>query len=64
MMPSALELFAEGRLPPVGRGQVAVVIGGRRLGPMVLAAVQCGGEDLRHDVAILVFKPAPPTAAK
>lgn len=64
MMPSALQLFAEGRLPPVGGGQVELVIGGRTLGAMVLAGVQCGGENLRNDVAILVFKPALPAAAK
>lgn len=58
MMPSALRLFAEGHLPPVKGGHVEVAIGGRPLGPMVLADVRCGGEDLRHDVAILVFKPA------
>lgn len=64
MMPSALQLFAEGRLPPVSGGQVEIAIGGRMLGPMVLAAIQCGCESLRHDVAILVFKPAAPTAVK
>lgn len=58
IMPSALQLFGEGRLPPVNGGHVHVAIGGRPLGPMVLVDVRCGGEDLRHDVAILVFKPA------
>ena len=58
MMPSALQLFAEGGLPPVNGGQVEIAIGGRMLGPMVLASIKCGGEHLRHDVAILVFKPA------
>lgn len=57
MMPSALQLFAEGRLPPVG-GEVEVVIGGRALGPMVLASIGCGGENYRNDIAILVFTPA------
>ncbi len=56
MMPSALQLFAEGRLPRIGGDPVAVAVGGRALGPMVLADLRCEGE--RHDVAILVFKPA------
>ena len=56
MMPAALQLFAEGRLPPVG-GEVAVAIAGRELGAMRLARVSCGG-GLRHDVAVLVFEPA------
>jgi hypothetical protein len=59
MMPSALQLFAEGRLPRVGGAPVEVVIGGRKLGMMVLADVRCGGENNQHDVAILVFKHAP-----
>lgn len=58
MMPSALQLLAEGRLPPVGGGPVEVVIGGNRLGPMTLVEVRCGGESLQHDVAVLVFAPA------
>lgn len=58
MMPSAVQLFAEGRLPRVGGESVDVVIGNQRLGPMVLAEVRCGGEGGRHDVAVLVFRPA------
>ena len=58
MMPSALQLFAEGRLRRVGGDPVEVVVGGRKLGMMVLAEVRCGGENYRHDVAILVFKHA------
>lgn len=58
MMPSALQLFAEGRLPRVGGHPVEVVIGGRKLGPMVLAEVRCGGENHEHDIAVLVFKHA------
>lgn len=56
MMPSALQLLADGRLPGVGRGPIEVVIGGRSFGPMVLAKVHCSGD--WHDVAILVFRPA------
>jgi len=58
MMPSALRLFAEGRLTRVGGEPVEVVIGSRRLGPMVLTEVQCGGENYRHDIAVLVFRRA------
>jgi hypothetical protein len=56
MMPSALKLFAEGRLPRVAGDAVEVAIGGRKLGPMVLTEVRCGGENYRHDIAVLVFR--------
>ena len=58
VMPAALQLFAEGRLPRVGGDRVDVAIGGRELGPMVLTKVRCSGENNRHDVAVLVFRPA------
>lgn len=58
MMPSALQLFAEGRLPPVGGPAVEVAIGGRKLGLMVLSEIRCGGENYRHDIAVLVLRPA------
>lgn len=64
MMPSALQLFAEGRLPPVGGDPVEVVIGGRELGPLVLTEVRCGGEDYRHDLAVLVFRRAKVEASR
>ncbi len=57
MMPSVLQLFAEGLLPRVGSEPVEVVVGGRALGPLVLAELRCGEESSRHDVAILVFRP-------
>lgn len=56
MMPTALQLFAEGRLPRLGGGPVEVILGGHELGPMLLAEVRCGGS-MHHDVAVLVFKP-------
>jgi len=56
MMPSALQLFAEGRLPHLGGAPVEVVIGGRKLGLMVFSELHCGGENYHRDVAILVFK--------
>lgn len=58
MMPSALKLFAEGRLTRIGGDPVEVAIGGRTLGPMVLTEVRCGGENYRHDIAVLVFRRA------
>lgn len=64
MMPSALKLFAEGRLPHVGSSPVEVAIGGRKLGSMVLTEVRCGGEDYRHDIAVLVFRPAGAEASR
>lgn len=57
MMPTALQLFADGRLPPVGGGPVAVSIAGRSPISMVLTALRCGDDHLRHDVAILTFEP-------
>jgi hypothetical protein len=57
MMPAALQLFAAGHLPAVGGPPVTVAIGGRDLGPLVLAAVKCGGEGGRYDVAVLEFRP-------
>jgi hypothetical protein len=58
MMPSALQLFAEGRLTRVGGDPVEVTVGGRKLGPMTLTEVRCGGENYRHDIAVLVFRRA------
>jgi hypothetical protein len=58
MMPVALQLFAEGRLPRVGGAPVEIAVGGRELGPMVLTHVSCSGENYRHDIAVLVFRPA------
>lgn len=62
MMPAALKLFADGRLARVGGDPVEVAIGGRKLGPMVLTEVRCGGGNYQHDVAMLVFRPATPGA--
>jgi hypothetical protein len=57
-MPTALQLFAEGRLPHVGGDPVDVVIGGRCIGPMVLSEVRCAGDHGRHDTAVLLFRPS------
>lgn len=56
MMPSVVQLFAEGRLPRVGGGHVDVTIGGRALGPMTLTKVACGNANHMHDVAELTFR--------
>jgi hypothetical protein len=64
MMPSALQLFAEGRLPRIGGDPVEIGIGGRELGPMVLTEVRCGGDGYRHDIAVLVFRTAGAEATK
>jgi hypothetical protein len=58
MMPAALQLFADGCLPRVGGVPVEVVVGGRKLGPMVLSELRCGGDNCHHDIAILVFRHA------
>lgn len=55
MMPSALKLFADGSLTRIGGDPVEVVIGGRKLGPMVLTEVRCGRENYQHDIAVLIF---------
>ncbi|TMK42843.1 MAG: hypothetical protein E6G66_16090 [Actinobacteria bacterium] len=38
--PTAVKLFADGVLPPVGRGAVTVAIGSREFGPCHLEAVE------------------------
>jgi hypothetical protein len=43
-------------LKPVGGAPVEVVVGGRKLGPMVLIEVRCTGYGGHHDVAVLVFR--------
>jgi hypothetical protein len=57
-MPTVVQLFAEGRLPPIGGPPVGVMVGGRQLGPMVLTEVRCAGAFGHNDVAVLVFRPA------
>lgn len=57
-MPTAVSLFAEGVLQPVGGDPVELVVSGKKLFPMVLAEVRCSDYAGNHDTAILVFKPA------
>jgi len=57
-MPTAVALFAEGLLQPVGGAPVELMVTGRRLSPMVLAQVHCSDNVGHNDIAVLVFKPA------
>ncbi|GAC1546335.1 MAG: hypothetical protein NVS3B10_10300 [Polyangiales bacterium] len=61
-MPSVVQLFADGRLPPIDGLPVDVTIGVEKLGPMVLREVRCAGEFGRNDVAVLVFRPVSGTS--
>jgi hypothetical protein len=63
-MPSVVQLFAERRFAPIGGPPVDVVIGGRKLGPMGLAEVHCGGGFGHNDVAVLMFRPASASASR
>jgi len=56
-MPTALALFAEGLLQPVGGSTVDIVVAGKQLGPMVLAEVRCVKNGGWYDIAKLVFMP-------
>lgn len=62
-MPTVVQLFAEGRLPPIGGPPVDIVVGGRRLGAMVLSEVRCASFLGHHDVVVLVFRPECASAA-
>lgn len=62
-MPTAVALFAEGVLPPVGGASVALTVQGKKLESMVLSEVRCGGSGGHNDIATLIFKPAFPSAA-
>lgn len=57
-MPTIVALFAEGVLKPVGGAPVEVMIGAKKLGPMILAELRCASGGGYHDVAVLVFRPA------
>lgn len=62
MMPSVLQLFAEGRLMRIGAAPVDIEISGKKLGPMVLVAVRSGGLSGGNDLAVLVFDSPRPTS--
>jgi hypothetical protein len=57
-MPTVVVLFAEGVLKPVGGAPVDVMIGGKRVGPVVLREIRCSGYGGHNDVAVLVFGPS------
>ena len=51
--PTAVKLFADGVLPPVGRGAVTVAIGGWELGPCHLEAVEtCETRSFEHGIVL------------
>ena len=57
-LPTIVALFAEGLLTPIGGPPVAVMVGGKPLGAMVLSEVRCTGYGGHLDVAVLVFRRA------
>jgi len=51
--PTAVKLFADGVLPPVGGGAVTVAIGGREFGPCHLEAVEtCETTSFEHGIVL------------
>lgn len=64
MMPTAVALFAEGVLPPIGGGSVALTVQGKELAAMVVSELRCDVNGGHNDIAIIVFKPASPSAAQ
>ncbi len=61
-MPTAVALLAEGVLPPIGGASVALTVQGKKLDAMVLSEIRCDANGGHNDIAILIFKPAKPTA--
>jgi len=55
-MPAVVELFAQGRLTAVGGAPVDIMVGGKALGPMVLAEVRGVEEGGRYDIVALIFR--------
>jgi len=62
-MPTAVALVAEGVLPPIGGGPVALTVQGKKVNAMVLSEIRCDANGGHNDIAVLVFKPASPSAA-
>jgi hypothetical protein len=54
-MPTVVVLFAEGVLKPIDGAPVEVIVGGKRLGPLVLRDLRCAGDAGHNDIAVLVF---------
>jgi hypothetical protein len=63
-MPTAVALLAEGVLPPVGGGPVALTVQGTKIDAMVLSEIRCDANGGHNDVAVLVFESASPSAAQ
>jgi hypothetical protein len=55
-LPTAVALFAEGLLPPVGGPPVDVMVAGKQLGLMVLGEVRCTGYGGFNDAVVLAFR--------
>ncbi|MEM7678437.1 MAG: hypothetical protein AAF449_20795 [Myxococcota bacterium] len=58
-MPTAVALFAEGILPPVGGAAVQLIVQGEKHDAMALSEIRCDRDVGYSDVVILFFKPAP-----
>ncbi|MCA9555892.1 MAG: hypothetical protein KC933_38045 [Myxococcales bacterium] len=63
-MPTAVALFAEGVLPPIGGTAVGLTVQGQTLDAMVLTGLRCDANGGHNDIAILVFKPATAASAR
>ncbi len=56
-MTTAVALFAEGLLTPMGGGPVDVMVAGKAVGPMVLTAVRCADAVARREDVVFVLRP-------
>jgi hypothetical protein len=63
-MATAVELFAEGLLLPIGGTTVDVLVAGKAVGPMVLTAVRCVDAMGRDDVVLTLRPPGPETSSR
>jgi hypothetical protein len=53
---AAVQLFAEGVLPPIGAHAVTVTVGRHQLGPCLLEAVETGGATPIGTTIVLRFR--------
>jgi hypothetical protein len=60
-MPTAVALFGQGVLPPVGGGAVGLMVQGTKLDAMVLSEIACDANGGHNDIAVLIFRPASPS---
>lgn len=61
-MPTAVALLGQGVLPPVGGGAVGLMVQGKKLDAMILSEITCDANGGHNDIAVLIFKPASPSA--